>query len=279
MNITRSCAHCGQPLSGKANQVYCSGPCRKAAFKQKAPLAPPPDAPAPVVSPAGPARQVLPPPGARGATDAKDAKQALRLQQKEHQHLERLKQMDHAEAERERTHQLGRLEQRRIEEQRELIDLILDLHRQHRQLTGQSTADLPLAATVRTVADARALAHLPMPAPVAPLPTLPMAIIEEAKTLFKEFTKKRSSEWAQSELTPALTSLTKLLNQVRQWQSAHPTLALSEQSVYRLGEALRSVVAARLSTMAARFLVWDDPTIELQMPPKLMGELKRFIQP
>lgn len=231
---------------------------------------PSPDSPTLVESPIRSADQPAPP---------SDARQALKWRQQEHQHLERLTQMDHQERERERTHQIGQLDQQWTEERRELVELILGLHRQYRQLTGQSTEDLPRAATLQSLADVAALAHLPVPKPVAPLPALPMAIVEEAKTLFEGFTKKRSSEWGQSELTPALTSLTKLLNQVRQWQSAYPTLALSEQSVYRLGEALRSVVAARLSTMAARFLVRTDHTIELQMPPKLMSELKRFIQP
>ena len=280
MNITRSCAHCGQPLSGKANQVYCSNPCKRAAFKQKTPPAPPPDAPAPVVPPAGPARQVLSPPnakGAKGATDAKDAKQTLLLQQKDHQHLERVKQMEHDEAERVRDHQLALAKQQRIEEQRELIDIILDLHRQHRQLTGQSTADLPLAARVRTVADARALAHLPMPAPVA---TLPLTLVGEAKKLFKGFTQQRDPDWAQSELTQAHVALTTLVDQVKQWQAAHPDAGPGDQGhgVYRLGAALREVVAAHQSSRSERFSIWNDPTIELQVPPALLSEVKRFLR-
>ena len=34
--VNRLCRHCGKPFTGQSTKVYCSDPCRKKAFRQRA---------------------------------------------------------------------------------------------------------------------------------------------------------------------------------------------------------------------------------------------------
>ena len=189
--------------------------------------------------------------------------------------------MDHQEHERERLHQLHLRQQPWFDERREMIEIILDHHRQCRQWSGQSTSDLPPADAIKSLADLTPFVRLPLPEPlpepVALLPTLPTRLIVNAKILFKKLTEQPSTQWAQSELSQALTSLTRLVNEVSQWQSTHPALALSEQPVYALSLALQAVVTTHVAALEEKFSWGGNPTIQLQLKPSLAGKLKAFL--
>ena len=273
MNPARVCITCGKPVTGRSDKVFCSDFCKKEHHLAKVANQPtPPAAPTPLLSPIPSPSQPL----ARLTP-----RQERERRQEEHQHVEQLKKMDHQEHERERLHQLHLRQQPWLDERREMIAIILDHHRQCRQWSGQSTSDLPPADAIKSLADLTLFVRLPLPEPlpepVALLATLPTRLIVNAKVLFKELTEQPSTQWAQRELSQALTSLTRLLNEVSQWQSTHPALALSEQPVYALSLALQAVVTTHVAALEEKFSWGGNPTIQLQLKPSLAGKLKAFL--
>lgn len=267
MNNTKNCPQCDSPFTGRSDKIYCSLRCKSSAFNAG-------DVQSPTTYQSVSSDRLPVRPTKRAATTAV-SKRDVDLLKLEFEHKERLKQIEYAEAQRDRNHEVHQLRYQLQQERRTMAELMIALQRQCQQATGQVLGELPDASKINSLDDVRKLANQ-IPQNIAPLPTLPIGIKQEAKEVFDMLTDDETDEWTKDQLTEAIDNVCDVLKQVRTWQQANQRVQLNDLPVHGLLQKAESVLRLCISKLKYKSQIWGEPSIELCVERDLVRAMKRY---
>ncbi len=267
MDTIKQCPQCNSPFTGRSDKIYCSMRCKSAAFNAS-------DLQSPttlqsILSDRQPVKPV------KRTAASGVSKHDVDLIKLEFEHKERLKQIDYAEAERDRNHEVNQLRRQIQQERRIMAELMIALQRQFQQATGQPLRDLTDATKINSLDDIHKLANL-IPQNIAPLPTLPISIQQEAKEVFDMITDDETDRWTKSQLTEAIGDVCDVLKQVKTWQLANPRVHLNDLLVHGLLQKVECALRSHISKLKYKSQIWGEPSIELFLERDLMRAIKRY---